>query len=420
MTIWYAAALLLAAIVLLVCARSVVYPPVVYCGVWGMALAAVGLSGGTFIPIEEKTPGLYLLGAAGFVLGGLLTEAVLWRRRDVAPIAIPPLPAWVLDMLVLVTAAGSVLFARRMLELVSGLTSLGLLYAIRLQALRAAEDPTLLVGAIGNVVPLAIVAALVMLREPAPSRWARSRRLFLFALGMAACVLTGARSGATVLAVAAVALLALRPTEGRGFFLAVAGVSFLAVFAGLAIFVRKGEARPDASWQENVAAVAENLRDYTLGGVIGFDYVARDPLGIPGTGGVTRTLKEIGNHLGGRYELPSLHAEYRQVADDVVGNVYTAYFPYYQDFGATGVFAIPGIMGALATALYRRAVAGHSVSIVMTAIVLACCVQSIFNEAFLTNVNFLGKALVVLTLVELLRRSRTASYRAVPARPRVE
>ncbi len=395
--------------------RSLLYPAACFCFVWAGALIGLIVSGERFAPITAQTVAIYTGGAIAFAIGGLAAHPLVAGR---AP---PPsaLSRPILYGMLLLLFAGLPLYLLRVRAMIEEAGVAGLFLSLRVQSLRAAEDPQATgIGIVGNLVPLSTIFALVAYRQLLTTRAERLAAVAIFLLALVYSALTGGRGSGMALALSLIALVGLRPGRLPKGTIALALLGFITIFVGLALLVRKGTADPNASWAANLRAVTENFQVYALGGVIAFDRVVDDPGALPSTGGVLRTAKEMANVLGARYEIPSLHAQFTTVGDGLQTNVYSMYMPYYQDVGLAGSLALVFVLGTITTFAYLRARAGGQDAMVLSAVFFAGLMQSVFNEPFYTNVNFLAKLSLFLLLLQLIEAVRTGTPAARVRDPR--
>jgi hypothetical protein len=193
-------------------------------------------------------------------------------------------------------------------------------------------------------------------------------------------------------------------------------VALLLVFGTVAIQLEKGFVRRELGLRGNIPALVADLQWYALAGVTGFDHVARDPADVPSTGGVTRGVRELASRFGVGIMLPSLHAQYRTVGVARSVNVYSAYFSYYPDAGPAGTAVLLGGAGLLCALVFAAARRGSAGGRVLYGIAFVGMCQSVYNEAFYTNVNFLAKNLLLLgALYWVAGRPARAAATGAPA-----
>ncbi len=379
----------------------VTYPPAVFCAVWGFVLIWLSLSGTRYMQIGENTLLVYLGGAVSFSLGGALGWALFapaGRRDDASRSTVP---VWLLPALTIAVIALTPLYIIALVRLVQA-SPLEFLYVLRVRTLESAVQGGL--GVVANVVPLALMAALFAFAVPAFSAAARSWRLLLTVFAFVLAVLTGGRSAPIALVAGLAAVASVRARTLPFGPLLLGGIVVALTFGAMGVLVRKGAANPDATARDNAVAVAENFQDYALGGLVAFQRAVDDPAAIPSTGSFLRTLKELANRFGGEYEIPTLHAQFTSIGDGITTNVYTAYFAYYPEVGLTGTLVLLCVIGLVCAAVHRSAIGGSIGATVLHGILTAAILQTVFNESFLTNINFLAKVTVFMVAMHLLMR----------------
>lgn len=383
--------------------NRVIAPIPAFAGTWATALAIYALSGTAFAPLDaldERTVFFFVTGALLFTSGCLAGHLVASRRAQ-PPVERYRMRGWA----VAVTLAGMVVavplayvYLRTRL---AGVPLTQLIYLARFLDVSASVTggPSIL-GPFANLVPFAIAAALLLYAVPVESRRQAVVRGLVFFAAAVVPVLTGGRSATVSVILSLVALLGLRGQLRAG---RVAGIGllFCILFFGVALLVGKSGASLQASAGDNARALAQNLRDYTVGGLVAFQRILLRPGEVPSTMGVGRTIGELLNHFGAAIAIPSLHAEYTMIGDRVNTNVYTVYFSY-MDYGLLGAAALVVALGVVVSVVYARAQAGYAVARAVYATFFAAMVLSVFNEGFYSNVNFLAKLLLL--SVVLLKR----------------
>jgi oligosaccharide repeat unit polymerase len=276
--------------------------------------------------------------------------------------------------------------------LLPGVTLSELLYAARYVDTRAAgvgAAPVL--GPFANLAPLSIALTLLLYAAPLPpgKRWIRSTMLLA---ALVTTVLAGGRSGAVIVLISVLALAAMRG-ELRARTLVGLGALFLTVFFAVALLVGKGGAGLDVSLEENVRLLLQGLRDYAVGGVVGFQRILLSPGEVASIGGATRTAAQILNHLGFHFGVPDPYPVFTMIGSGSDTNVYTIYYTYF-DYGAAGALGLIFVLGGLVEVMFSRARAGGTMALAVYSSLVAGMVTSVFAESFFTNINFLGKLLL--------------------------
>ncbi len=372
--------------------RFVSYPPALYCFVWGVALLWIAADPGTFDVVSDRTIGFYVLAALAFSIGGALG----WRgfAREAAAGAhgssLPaPLPPSLVPLLTLVVAILAPVYLRALVAFVGQSSPVEFLYALRVRTLEASVLGGL--GVIANVVPFAMLVALLAAAVPAPTTLARVSRAAAIAMALVLSILTGGRGAPLTLIIGLGAVLTVRATRLPLRHVALGLVAGLAVFASMGVLLRKGTARPDATLADNAVALVDNVRLYTLGGVVAFDRILDDPQAVPGNGGFLRTGQELANRLGARYEFPPLHMQFSTIGHALDTNVYTIYFSYLPFVGVGATLVILALLGGLSARVHRSALGGSLTALMFHAVLVGAVPVSVFSDGFVSNLNFFAK-----------------------------
>lgn len=368
--------------------RYVTYPPALLCGVWGLALLWLLATGQRYVPVSAFTVGIYVSGALAFSVGGAFGWGVAAPLRS--PTRIDAVaPVWLIPMLTLIVIVVAPLFALKLLAVVGAMSPVDLLYAVRVESLQTAVGDT--VGVVQNIVPFAMMSAWAAIALPPLTFIGRISRAVLVTAAVGVTILTGSRGAPLTLLLGLGFIGSVRAQRLpvlRGAAVAMAAV---VLFGVMAVLLRKGSASPEATFGENILAASEGLEDYALGGIVAFDGIRSDPGRVPEVWNPLRTVQEMANRLGARYEVPSKHAEYSLIGDGILTNVYTMYFSYYPAAGFAGTLGLVFMVGLMAGFAHRCAVQGSFVAVLFHGVLAASVLQSIFNEPFYSNANFLLK-----------------------------
>jgi oligosaccharide repeat unit polymerase len=395
--------------------RSLLYPPTVFSAAWTGYLLWLSFLGDRFFPLSPKTLGIFLVGGLAFSFGGLLVSLFGGRRHWRGATAGRPeqiidrlldfgfwicLFAFPIRIMRLQALAGS--------EAGSNLFSPSFWISVRRASLVESEENRLSGSTLSdNIILLASFLALAALAEDVGRKRLRPRTAGLVIVAIVYNVMTAGRASAIVLLIGLVA--AAWMAAGR---LPWKMVTLAVLFGGVvfclgAIFV-KNVGNVTASAAENVQGIWEHFEFYSLGGVVAFDHAIREPSDIPAVWTITRSFVQVGNKLGGRFEVPSLYPEYAQVSDHEWMNVYTMYFAYFPHFGWAGVVLFPVVLGIVLSWLYQSAQASDPRARLVYASAVAGLVLSGFNEQFFMNLTFLLKATVFSWVLYGLPLSRRA------------
>ena len=149
------------------------------------------------------------------------------------------------------------------------------------------------------------------------------------------------------------------------------------------------------SW-EMIQVVGATVREYWLGGLVAFGAIAVDPNSIVSTQSIDRFFLGTARSLGLKVNMPGIHAEYTQIGRYSDTNVYTIYFSYFKDHGWAGTVLIMFGLGVTLTLLYKRAMRGSPVAVLLFAQMEVGLVLSLHAEHFFNDLNGLIKLLLFL------------------------
>jgi len=403
-------------------AKSFLYPPAFFAGLWAIYLLLLWLSGRVFFSVADDTLFFYFWGAVAFSTGGQVAS-FLSRMRTNRAAYTPVQPSQeqrrkvrrVLDVLLLTLVAAIPLYWHYVLQLATQANISNLWVAIRVQMIEAGEsENSSSFRLMDNLVVLSLITALVTYYEDDGTRARRLRTYLAVGLALIYTSMTAARFSSICLIVSLVALNWLkRGGISRRAIIALSLV-FVLVFSALGILLHKGAVRADETVWENVPALVDGFLWYTLGGIVAFDTVLHNPNSVPAVQNIDRPLLLAANKFGGRYDLPSRHAEFVAIGPGKDINIYTFYFSYFPRFGVMGTAVIVFLLGLAVTMVYQSASSGNPLAVVFFSILFSGIVLSEYAENLVLNLNFIAKALVFTWILYRWARGRRRDY-AVPA-----
>lgn len=379
---------------------------------WSGAQLLLLATGGVFYRLSPDTNALLLLGSLVFGFGTVVGRALVPTDRPAPAVAVPQ-HQMVLTALLLLLVLLLPAFVARVLTIAGSGDLLTALYRVRAATVTGTSDVGF--GIFGSVIQLALLVAFLALalpRAPGGTLWRVGGAV---ALAVVYVALTGSRNGIATLFAGAAGILFLRdarPSVAQAIGLA---LGFLALFGGMAVLLGKGTASVDASALDNLVAVGEGIAWYVAGPLVALDAVVADPFVVPETGGALRTAFEILNRFGAQIDVPTLHAQYVTVGDFKDMNTFTLYFAYLPQWGWAGAAIALGIAGVACGGTFAVARQGGVEVRVLYAVCFASVLQSIFNEAFFTNINMLAKTLLFVAALAAFRRLTTAAVREAHA-----
>jgi oligosaccharide repeat unit polymerase len=376
--------------------KAILYPPVVFCGVWAIILLLIWIVGDFFYPILPQTLMIFLGGALSFSLASVVTLACLsFRSKSGNLRAEQGLPKWILNTLLCVVLCGAPL-GYRWISSVVAQSSANFLAAAYLAMNDETRQADLDQSLFGNIVTLSVIVAMIAFRETWRGKMRASMAIML-ALGM--CLLTGGRSGIAGLVLAVIALSWLKGRRIHWKLMISLAMVALILFGAVAIALGKANSRPDATLADNAVPVVQGLVLYACGGVVAFDRVIREPNVVPYNWKINRFFLQTMNKFGAKFDVPSLHAGFVNVGPNGrEQNVYTIYFAFLE-WGISGMMVLIGFIGMVTTIAYKKAMEGSDVASVMYGALFGGLVLSPYNEGFFFALNILIKIYAVSWLV---------------------
>ena len=382
-------------------ARSLLYPPATFAGLWMSLLLGIFVFRNFFYPISPGTLFFYFWGAAAFSLGGM-TVLLLFRISQRQPASLPPVPPQyrrsirrTLDVLLLLLIAGIPVYYHWVSQLATESRFTDFWVAVRDMTIQFGEEEgARSISLLENLAPLSIIAALLVYYEDDGTLSRRIRTWLAIAVSMVCNLMTASRSGAILLLLCIVTMSWLRARRVNWKMMAIAATLFLVFFSTIEILVQKGDNKKDASIADNIDAIATDLAVYGLGAVVTFDRIHQDPNAIPPVWNINRVFLQAANKFGADYEVPSLHAEYTPIAPYRDTNVYTMYFAYYPHYGLAGTTLIMMFLGGLATWVYFLSLRGNLPATLMYPLLFAGMLLSGYNEQFFMNANIMAKLIL--------------------------
>ncbi len=363
--------------------KGLFYPSVVFCSVWAGDLIMVWLSGDFFYPLSPETLLIICSGCVVFSIGVLV--GLLFPQHAQKEKISPRNFSRILDIMVFLAALGIPFcfwWISRLGAQYGGNFFAGARVALPDPGFEAQAGTKLF----NIVVSFSSVVAILAFCEKEQSK---SRSSIAVAVALLLNLMTGGRSGATALVFTLICIDWMKNRRLSWKPLLTMSLIFVTIFTLIAVFVFKGDARPDASLRENTSAVVQGFVLYAGGGLVGFDRVVRDPHIIPHNWQINRFFLQVANALGAKFEVPSLHAEFVNLGpNSLSSNVYTFYFAYI-DWGYFGMAFIVMTLGFVGALWYKQAVNGNRVAIPMYGMIVAGLMLSIFNEFLFFNLNFL-------------------------------
>jgi len=365
--------------------RSAMYPPVVFCSVWTVDLLLLWGCGSYFHAVSVPTLFIITCGCAVFSIGSL--AVFLFPPRRPKRQFFSDRSNHNLSLLVFLIALGVPFFLRWVLAIASKSDAATLLMAVRIATVRGAEDLPAGYSLFMNMVSVAMIVAMISFCEKG-----KLRTVVALCLAILLSLLTGAKVGVFLLLGSVMAIDSMvNRRRIRWKVIAVVFLALIVVFGFVSMEVHTGRASPGASLVDNLVSVSHLLAAYTVGGIVAFDRVVRDPSVVPHNWSISRVFLLTLNKLGAHFQVPSLNANYVDVGYNAYPeNVYTFYFAYL-DYGFAGMMFIVLALGYIIAHFYTLARSGSKISLLIYSSLFTGLALSAFSEYFFLNLNFLAK-----------------------------
>jgi len=363
------------------------FPPALFLAVWLVTLVGLLLFGDPFYPVPDKAYYIYIVGAAAFTFGGILALRLGSSPSEASPIDAPwrgsPSTYRALDLTLLVLVIGLPFYWRQVSESVSLDDLSTMFHSLRDEQLARAEEGSSF-NIIANLVGLSHFTAAAMFLESN----ADPRRRWRAIVAVILAFIYGGMLGAKINGLSLVIILALiASVQARRIKLSTVGATVaLAVgFFSMGLLLVNFAYESFGGSSELVQKVAHGLRLYWLSGLVAFGVIALNPDAMPSTQQIDRFFWDTARSLGANVTPPPKYADFTNVSLTEYTNVYTIYFSYFKDYGWIGTVILMSVMGALMTLLYKRAMSGKPIAMILfghfgfSVIVLSIVAESGFS-----------------------------------------
>jgi oligosaccharide repeat unit polymerase len=382
----------------LIAAKNTLFPPTLFCASWVLTLLALILAGRSLYDVGEYACLVFLVGAVAFSFGGVLDLCITRHQppRQGTPTA--KITRTALDFLLLFLVAFFPYYVRVALSIADTADEGLVLATIRQSMVDSELEGASPFGVVaGNVAVLAPLVALAMFYETDGTWSRRWRALLSVLLALAYGALTGSKAGAwflmTLFFVAQIRAGRIRIASG----LVTASVVLGFSVAGI-ILINLPKSTVDDT-RAAASVLGDALGAYWLGAPVAFGAVVERPHALASSQNIGRFFMETVRSVGMPVDLPSIHQKYTAVGPGISTNVYTIYFSYFKDYGWLGVVLLLGGLGAFLTMLWRRALRGAPVAVLMYAMMCKAIVLSYLTESFFLGLNSYIKAFMVYWLL---------------------
>jgi len=389
--------------------RQFLYPPAVFCTVWAAELVLVRLAGNFFYPMTDETLAIFCLGAFAVSIGGGIALLIPIGAVNEQPMG--KYSDRILNLLLLVVVCSAPFVVMWIADLASNFESPTFLISASRAILEADESKDPSWTLFGNFTTLAQMVAIVAYLQRGEGK---TRAFLAIATALLLTIAGAGRSGIVMLMLSFVCLSSIR-TRGIPWKFLIGMFLLLVILAGaMAIAIEKGEARSDAPLAENLVPVFEGFVLYAAGGLVAFDRVVRQPNVVPHNWQITTPVLLVANKLGAHFDVPSLRNEFVDVGpQDLVQNVYTMYFAYF-DLGSAGMMLAIAFVGFVVTIFYRLAIAGSKLSMIMYSYFFGALLLSPYSDLFFMGLNFSAKLFIVAWVVYRLPDKLIKSRGSLP------
>ncbi len=396
-------AMLCLLLIMYIISQNLLFPPVIFTGVWLLSLAGVLLSGDIFYELHETALLVYLVGATAFSVGGMLVLLFMQENTNHAQIPLPNMYSRraihrFLDAVLIIFIAALPLYWREISSVADDVSTDLLLNNIRYKQVEAATVGGGAFSLINNLGGMAQFLALIMFYELDGSRRRRWCAIVAVILAVVYGGMTGTKGGVVTLLLTLYFISAIKARQLKVLpLLGTIGLALIGFAVGVVVINMAFESY--ASADAILFAILEQILTYWLGGIVGFQIVAENPDVMESTQPIYRFFLETARSLGMSVELPLIHADFTKLGPTVDGNVYTIYFTYYKDWGWLGTAIIMLALGGWLTVLYKRAMQGRIIVSLFYAMMLVGLVMSISGEKFFLGLNGYIKALMLYYVV---------------------
>lgn len=394
--------LLFLAVINFRCARNWAYPPCVFCLVWSFAILLLWAFDELFFAVGLNSVLYFIMGAIAFSIGGSAILALPLQpfAKERGGLQNGSEISLGLDIGLALLVVCFPLYLRYM-EFAGSLASTSgnnVSEQLRRGSMLLANDPNRGLRFEPSLIPLSIIFAVLAYHEYRGGRIRRWRTLALVLLGLFYTFASGARSEVMVLLVGLFGVAWLRNGRLPRRLLMIASSFFFLIFTVNQISLEKMNAQANASFTDNLPAVAGGLLAYTVGGLVAFDHYIDNPGSVKNQWKLTKPIARIVNRFGGDMDEPSRHLMFTKISPSEETNVYTVYFPFVED-GYTFGFLAFAALGGMSSLIFRYARRGHPLAVICYGFALYATVMSVFAEEFFARSSLYAKAAVVVVLL---------------------
>ncbi|PHO07905.1 hypothetical protein BFT35_03995 [Thermoanaerobacterium thermosaccharolyticum] len=241
----------------------------------------------------------------------------------------------------------------------------------------------------------------------------KQNKILVFAVILVALIyqlLMGTRSGAVDMILALLGVEIIREGKLKFKSFIKLGIPLIFVITFIAYFVGKSGVDKTKPFLQNIGAFYKDIITYLFGGMAAFDKAVMYHGLISSNGGVKRFFLQTAKSFGFNVYVPSLHMQFTSIGPGLVTNVYTIYSYYYIDYGLLGTCFFVFLLGIISSFIYKKAKSGNDLYCVLYGFFVSGIILSVYNENFYTNLNFLIKVIIIISILEFLKRLRLSRY----------
>lgn len=354
--------------------RVLLYPPVVFAGIFAFDLFLVWVVGDFYYPMLPQTLFILVCGAFAFSLGGWV--AMLWPSRPVSEAHLLPISSdRMITVLVALVVIGFPLYVRWLYGLVhnSGISTLPFL-ALARGATSDLIGKSLALTLFGTLAVIAQIVAQIAFYE----RERHSKRAVVaITVALAMGLLMGQKAGPLGTIVGLLCIDWIKTRRLRWKLVIVMALLFAAFTATIEFYVHIS----GKSFQEKAVSVVEHFALYASGSIVSFDRWVREPNVAPPVNDFYPYYLRLVRKLGGQVEIPEVPEFVTIGPNGVSDNAYTIYWSFLE-LGYAGAIACVGVIALLLTLIYKRALQHSSLGVLLYAFFFHAVVFAPFHNEF--------------------------------------
>jgi oligosaccharide repeat unit polymerase len=367
--------------------RDMRYPPFLASALWLAALTLYYLRPISIDSISILTPLIFVTVVLSFTWGGQISFFLHRRKSENIDGPTGPFKSRVKLILLVVSLVLLPAVFERANSIAMGTSLLDWFTALRVELTLNEQSPY---GVLGNASILSYCITFIYAIELRDD-WKEKLQYYLsLAISVAYAVLSTGRTPILLIVVSLMAIAAMRHRlKWKNAFIGALSLSL--AFALFAVILGKG-GNVESSVSDNLDSVRESMAQYAIGPIAAFDRLVRaDPAFEYGRNTFLEGVNLVRRLTG--FALVSPIQEEVNVPFPV--NVYTAVQPPFKDFGIVGVVLAFGLIGAVSTYFYLRAVEGQELYIFCYSLILFPLFFMTFSDQYFAPVGSWIKYLLV-------------------------